>query len=398
MKVMQINSVCGIRSTGKICTDLEEVLRRKGHESRILYGRETAPEIYDSISRRITSPNEIRVHAFLSRIFDNSGFCSKKSTHRMIDEIERYNPDIVHLHNIHGYYLDVDSLFKYLKQSKRNVVWTLHDCWAMTGHCSHFTMAQCEQWKTHCSHCIQKKEYPACYGISNANKNFERKKKAFRNVSNMTIVTPSQWLADITKQSFLKDYPIKLIPNGVDLSVFKPDSQNPYSDTACDGKRVLLSVATAWTDRKGYHDYIRLSKILDDRYQIVLIGLTNKQLKILPKDIVGVKVKNSREELARYYSNAYAVLSLSKEETMGLTVVEALACGTPVVVYNSTALPEIVTVKCGRIVECGNLNGIVKVLDELEEIDLKDCVKRAEEYEKQKMYEEYISLYEEHIK
>lgn len=129
-----------------------------------------------------------------------------------------------------------------------------------------------------------------------------------------------------------------------------------------------------------------------------MIGLTNKQLKILPKDIVGVKVTNSREELARYYSNAYAVLSLSKEETMGLTVVEALACGTPVVVYNSTALPEIVTVKCGRIVECGNLNGIVKVLDELEEIDLIDCVKRAEEYEKQKMYEEYISLYEEHIK
>lgn len=398
MKVLQINSVCGIKSTGRICTDLEEVLRQKGHESIILYGREQAPPMYDSISCRITSPNEVRTHALQSRIFDNSGFCSKKSTLRIINKIEMYNPDIVHLHNVHGYYLDVESLFEYLKRSRRKVVWTLHDCWAMTGHCSHFTMVQCEQWKTQCMHCVQKKEYPACYGVSKVQKNFQRKKKAFTNVPDMTIVTPSHWLADIVKQSFLKDYSVNIIPNGVDLTVFRPDFQNPYRNIVCDNKRVLLGVATAWTTPKGYHDFIRLRELLDSRYQIVLIGLTNKQLDGLPKDIVGIKATNSREELARYYSNAYAVLSLSREETMGLTVAEALACGTPAVVYNATALPEMITEKCGRIIECGNLKEVIRILDELEQIDLNECVKRAENYEKQKMYERYISLYEEKIK
>lgn len=398
MKVLQINSVCGIRSTGKICTDLAEVLQSKGHESRILYGREKAPEIYNDISQRITSVNEVRFCALLSRVFDNSSFGFRKSTIRVIKEIEQYNPDIIHLHNLHGYYLDVEELFAYLKKSKRKVIWTLHDCWAMTGHCSHFTAVKCEQWKTHCLHCIQKKEYPACYGFSNVYKNFDRKKSSFTNVSNMTLVTPSHWLADIIGQSFLKDYPVIPIPNGVDLNVFKPSSQNPYKNIVRDGKRVLLSVATAWSKRKGYDDFIKLSKILDDRYQIVLIGLNEKQMAYLPKEIIGIKATNSREELAGYYSNAYALLSLSKEETMGLTIVEALACGTPAIVYNATALPENITERCGKIIECGNLQKIVNILDEMEKIDSKDCIERAEKFEKQKMYEKYIALYKEVIK
>lgn len=394
MKVLQINSVCGIRSTGKICTDLEEVLRSKGHESRILYGRENCPERYASISQRITSPNEVRIHAIQSRIFDNSGFCSKKSTQRVIHEIENYNPDIVHLHNIHGYYLDVEGVFEYLKKSKQKVVWTLHDCWAMTGHCSHFSAVNCERWKTGCYDCPQKRQYPSSFFVDNSKRNYERKKKAFTQIADLYLVTPSQWLADITKKSFLKEYPIKVIPNGVDFTAFKPNLQNPYKNIICDGKKVLLGVATAWTSRKGYDDFIKLSKLLDDRYQIVLLGLTEKQLQFLPKEIVGIKATNSREKLAQYYSNAYALLSLSREETMGLTVVEALACGTPAVVYNATALPETIIQTCGRVVQSGALEEIVNVLDELERISPEKCIERAKNYEKQKMYEKYISLYE----
>ena len=194
MKVFQINSVCGIRSTGRICTDLAEVLSSSGHECKIAYGRETVPEKYKNISYRIGSNLGVKLNALKARIFDNEGFNAKGATRKLVKEIKAFNPDVIHLHNLHGYYLNLKILFGYLKKADKPVVWTLHDCWAFTGHCSYFDFAGCTKWQTQCHHCSQKKDYPVSKCRDRSRKNYLDKKQIFTGVKNLTIVTPSKWL------------------------------------------------------------------------------------------------------------------------------------------------------------------------------------------------------------
>jgi glycosyltransferase involved in cell wall biosynthesis len=294
----------------------------------------------------------------------------------------------------------MEVLFHYLKKVNIPVVWTFHDCWPITGHCSHFTFVGCEKWKTQCYNCPQKTGYPASYLIDRSKKNFILKKELFNSLSNLTLVPVSQWLSGILKESFLQNYPIKVINNGVNTEVFRPSEVSDFRNKhGLIDKFVLIGVATSWGERKGLNDFIELSKLLDSDFQIVLVGLTKKQIELLPKNILGIERTESVDALADIYASADIVLNLSYEETFGLTTVEGFACGTPGIVYNATASPELIEESTGVVVEQGNMNKLVEAIYTIKNNGKQyysdACVNRAHRlYKKEDRYREYIDLYE----
>ena len=363
MKYLFVNSVCGIGSTGRICTDLAKKMEADGHEVKIAYGRsDVIPDQLRKYSVRIGNSVDVKMHALQTRLFDNHGLASKGATKKFLQWVDEYNPDLVWLHNLHGYYINYELLFQWIKSRPgMQVKWTLHDCWAFTGHCSHFTVAKCEQWKNHCSCCPQTHRYPACYGKGAASQNFDRKREAFTGVKNMTLITPSQWLADLVEQSFLKEYPVEVHYNTIDTNVFKPTPSDFRERYGLVGKKIVLGVASSWGERKGLYDFYKLAMMLDDRYAIVLVGLSEKQIKKLPKNILGIRRTNSPQELAAIYTAADVFVNPSVEETFGMTPVEAKACGTPSIVYEDTACEE-VALKDGNMVVPQNVDALHKAI------------------------------------
>lgn len=335
MKVLQINSVCGIRSTGRICTDLAEVLEQNGHECKIAYGRETVPEKYRKYAVRIGSDFDVKLHALQSRIFDNAGFGSRRATEKFIEWVKEYDPDVIHLHNIHGYYINIEVLFNYLAKADKPVVWTLHDCWTFTGHCAHYSYVKCNKWKTGCYNCPQKKRYPSSLLLDASKKNWLKKKELFTSVKNLTFVIPSKWLVSQVEQSFLSKYPVKVIPNGIDLNVFKPTPSDFREKNGLVGKIILLGVASSWDERKGLNDFVELSKILDEKYKIVLVGLNEKQKKELPENILKITRTNNIQELAEIYTTSDVLFNPTYEDTYPTVNLEAQACGIPVITYRT---------------------------------------------------------------
>lgn len=331
-----INVVCGIRSTGRICTDLAEMLEQKGHKVKIAYGRESVPPQYQKYAVRIGNDIDCKIHGIATRVFDRHGFASKNSTKEFLAWAEKYDPDVLHLHNLHGYYINVEMLFNWIKsRPNMKVIWTLHDCWAFTGHCSNFSYVKCNKWKHECRNCPQKRNYPTCYFIDNSENNFLRKRNAFTGVKNMTIITPSKWLAGLVKQSFLKEYPVKVIHNGIDTDIFKPTPSNFRKKYHLENKKIILGVASTWDRRKGFDDFIKLAEMLDDSYRIVLVGLSAKQMKIIPNKIVGIMRTNNTKELAAIYTAADVFLNLTYEDNYPTVNLEAQACGTPCITYNT---------------------------------------------------------------
>lgn len=363
MKVLFINSVCGIGSTGRICTDLAQQLEAEGNEVRIAYGRKgTVPKQFQKYAVRIGTDWDCKMHAIQTRLFDTHGFGSRRATREFLEWAEEYNPDLLWLHNLHGYYINVEMLFDWIKKHpKMQVKWTLHDCWAFTGHCTHFAMVKCEQWKSKCKDCPQLKRYPACFMMSSVSKNFERKNKAFTGVKNMTLITPSEWLAKLTHDSFLKDYPVEVQYNSVDTSIFKPTPSNFRERYGLQGKIIVLGVANVWEDRKGLFDFYKLAEMLDSRFVIVLVGLSEKQIQELPKGIKGILRTNSAQDLAAIYTAADILVNLSVEETFGMTPVEAQACGTPSIVYEDTACEEIAKMN-GNVVVPQNIDAVYEAI------------------------------------
>ena len=394
MKVLQINSVCGIRSTGKICTDLADVLKEQGHDSLVLYGRENAPLEFDSISKKITTDTEVKLHALSARLFDNAGFASNMATERFISEIEKYNPDIIHLHNLHGYYINVEMLFEYLKSQSRPVVWTLHDCWAFTGHCAHYSFVGCDRWKYGCYGCPQSSQYPKSI-VDCSKRNYEKKRTAFSGVKKMMLITPSEWLRQQLSESFLAEYSVSVIPNGIDLAAFKPTHADIRKKYGIGEGKIILGVASAWSERKGLSDFVRLTELLVDEYKIVLVGI--KDSTALPKKIITIPRTDSREELAAIYTAAYAFYNPSREETMGLTTAEAMACGAPVIAYNLTAISEVVG-DGGLIAPIASAEAVLPLLDKIGDIRRDKCVAKATEYDKNIQFKKYLKIYEELMK
>lgn len=351
MKVLFINSVCGIGSTGRICTDLAQQLEAEGNEVKIAYGRKgTVPEQFQKYAVRIGTDFDCKMHAIQTRLFDTHGFGSKHATKEFLKWAEEYKPDLLWLHNLHGYYINVEMLFDWIKKHpEMQVKWTLHDCWAFTGHCSY---------------CSQLRRYPACFAMSSVSKNFERKRRAFTGVKNMTLITPSKWLADLTRQSFLKEYPVEVHYNTIDTSIFKPTPSDFRERYGLQDKIIVLGVANVWEDRKGLFDFYKLAEMLDDRYVIVLVGLTEKQIKDLPKNIKGIQRTNSPQELAAIYTAADVFVNPTYEDNYPTVNLEAQACGTRVITYDTGGCKETLHTKESTLVQTGAIQVVAEMIEE----------------------------------
>ena len=399
--LLQINSVVNSGSTGRIAEEIGQTAIAAGWESYIAYGRNERPSSSKLI--KVGTDKDIKLHGLQTRLFDRHGLGSKGATTDFIRQIEKIDPDIVHLHNIHGYYINMEVLFHYLKKVNIPVVWTFHDCWPITGHCSHFTFVGCEKWKTQCYNCPLKTGYPASYLIDRSKKNFILKKGLFNSLSNLTLVPVSQWLSGILKESFLQNYPIKVINNGVNTEVFRPSEVSDFRNKhGLIDKFVLIGVATSWGERKGLKDYIELSKILESEFQIVLVGLNKKQIDQLPDNILGIERTESVDALADIYATSDAFINPTYEDTFPTTNLESQACGTPVITYKTGGSPEAIDESTGIVVEQGNMNKLVEAIYTIKKNGKQyysdACVERAHRmYEKEDRYKEYIQLYNELI-
>ena len=359
-----INVVCGIRSTGRICTDLATALEAEGHEVKIAYGRESVPEQFQKYAVRIGGDLDVRLHGINSRLLDAHGLGSTGATKRFLEWAEQYNPDLLWLHNLHGYYINYKLLFEWIKKRPgMEVRWTLHDCWAFTGHCSYFTMAKCEQWKTHCAHCPQKKRYPASYGLDRCKRNYDQKRASFTGVKRMTLITPSNWLAELVRQSFLKEYPVEVHYNTIDRTVFKPTPSDFRKRYGLQDKIMVLGVASVWDERKGLDDFVKLAGMLDDRYAIVLVGLSDKQIRQMPKNIHGLGMTNSAVELAQIYTAADFFFNPTYEDNYSTVNLEAEACGSTVITYDTGGCEETIHSPKSHVIACGNYIEIIGYLE-----------------------------------
>ena len=386
-------------STGRACEETGKLAISLGWDSYIAFGRKNQTSSSKLI--KIGSNLDILLHGFITRLFDRHGFGSSLATRKLIDELKKIKPDIIHLHNLHGYYLNIEILFDYLAKVEIPVVWTLHDCWAFTGHCSHFDFIGCEKWKNFCFSCPQKNKYPTSNWLDNSERNYLDKKRLFNSVKNMTIVSVSSWLDTVVKKSFLQTYPNQIIKNGIDLNVFSPqnNSMSIRNKLGIGNKFMMVGSASTWVKNKGFLDYIKLSKVIDKDIKIVLIGLSQKKTINLPKNIIGLRKTDKVTDLVEIYSAADVILNLSKEETFGLTTVEGFACGTPSIVYNCTASPELITRDTGFVVEEGNIDGLTKAIYELKSKGKATysiaCRKHAEKnYNKEEKLAEYFNLYD----
>ena len=397
MKVLQVNSVCGIRSTGRICTDIAELLEQQGHTCKIAYGRETVPEKYQKYAVKIGTDLGVRGHALKSRFFDCAGFSSARATRKLIKQIKEYNPDIIHLHNLHGYYIHVGILFRFLREYNKPVIWSFYDCWPFTGHCAHFDYNGCEQWKTGCEKCAYKQEYPKSL-FSKAQRNYQKKKELFIGLSNLQLIVPSRWMQTIVMQSYMKDYSIRVLPNGIDLDVFVSvvgDFREKYGLT---DKFIVLGVSSFWNEMKGVEFFNRLAKDLDkEQCQVVLVGKAEEG--VLCDEILHIPATNNIQELCELYTAADVFVNPTLQETQGLTTVESFACGTPAIVFNAGGAAECVDDSCGLIVERGEyqnlLDSVLRVHKREVSFDKQDCIRVAQKYDTRQLYKSFIQLYEE---
>ncbi len=401
-RVILVNTVVGTGSVGRLVEGLYNTLNANGYECMVAYGRDTHPEGMNAY--RIGQDLDVYIHGVLSRLTDRHGFYSKRATLEFIKVIEEFAPDIIHLHNVHGYYLNIRVLFEYLKTTDIRIIWTLHDCWTFTGHCSHFEYIGCMKWVNGCYACEQLAEYPKSVAKDNSEKNYADKKELFTGFEDLTIVTPSQWLKSRVEQSFMGEYHSVVVPTGIDTSVFAPVKEERRDDNLVfrlrislnlRNKNVLLGVANPWRTRKGLQQFVNLSKLVNERCVIVLVGLNDEQLATLPDNIIGIGHTDSVQELAALYSLADIYVNLTLEDTFPTTNIEALACGTPVITYRSGGSAESIDDTCGIAVETNSVQGVVAAIDTI--ISQKgiaytqdDCVRHAMLYDKEVRFEEYI--------
>jgi glycosyltransferase involved in cell wall biosynthesis len=396
-RLLQIDSCLGVCSTGRITEGIAQIAIQNGWECYIAHG---ARYVGSTIQHhyRITSKIEEYIHYAQSLLFGSHGLHSSKATRKLIRWIKNVNPDIINLHCIHGYYLNYKILFEFLDSTDIPVVWTFHDCWSFTGHCGHFESTGCNRWKSVCYGCSLKQDYPRTLIIDRSKKDFILKKKLFASKQELTIVPVSKWLDSLVGESFFKEKSRHVIYNGIDTDTFKFRESNLRQKLNVGHKIVLLAAASAWSKAKGLDDYIKLSKSLPSNYQIILVGIPKDLKKSLPPSILCLPRTNNAIELAELYSMADISLNLSYQETFGLTTVEAMSCGTPCIVYNRTASPELVSEETGLVVPAGDINSLVSSIVEIStkgKAFYKDaCRNRVLNYfDKKDRFEEYVQLY-----
>ena len=390
MKVVQINATCGTGSTGKICAVIGDLLSQRGIDNCIFYtsGVRAHPK-----GVRYADDLYIKTQALRSKLFGSYGLNSHRATAKLISKLTEFAPDLVVMHNLHSHNCNLEMLFRFFKERKQKLVWVFHDCWAFTGYCPHYDMVGCDKWKKEgCHDCPQKKHFSWFFDRSRML--FEKKRQLFSGLD-LTIVTPSKWLAEQVGQSFLREYPVKIIHNGVDLEVFKPTESDFGTRYALEGKYIVLGVAFGWGERKGLDVFIELAKRLDERYQIVLVG-TNEQVdKELPTKIISIHRTNDQAELAKIYTAADVFVNPTREETFPTTHMESLACGTPVVAFDTGGCAEMLDEACGCVVKKNDVDAlereIVRVC-ETRPYSEAGCLARAQEYRDSDHFNEYMSL------
>lgn len=397
MKILQINSSCGQGSTGRICTGIADMLKSYGHDAYIAYGHGFSD--YPNSLNISGGKRDYLTHNILSRLTDSECLHSTIATKRLLNWIESIKPDIVHLHNLHGHYLNIEILFEYLHLSKIDVVMTLHDCWTFTGHCAHFDQYGCEKWKTECCNCQFLKAYPNSWFVDRSRRNFNMKKKLISQLGNrLTIVPVSYWLEGLVRQSFMKDLKIKTIHNGIDLTQFHPiHNDSLYDKYGVRGKKIILGVALPWSGYKGLPDFHKLRSMLSDEYAIIMVGLSEQQIAELPKGIAGITRTDSIRELAEIYTMADVLVNTTYCDNYPTVNLEAIACGTPVITYRTGGSPEAIDSETGMVVEQGDIDGIVKSVEAIcnSQILASDCcLKRAKElFDKVKCFSNYLTIY-----
>lgn len=395
MKVVSINTVCN-GSTGKIVGSISSSLIESGEEAFCIYGRRKG---YANIPcRKIGGFFSFWYHVFLTTVFDLHGHGSYFKTKKIVRELKKLSPDIIHLHNIHGYYINYKVLFNYLKNEYQGrVFWTLHDCLPMTGHCAYFSNVSCEKWESGCHNCPNKKMYPTSLLFDRSRKNYQEKKNLFNGVKDLTIITPSVWLQNIVLSSYLKKYPVKTINNGIDLNIFYPRLTDSIFDkyNIPKDKKVLLGVASIWEKRKGLDDFLMLSKLVNDDYVIVLVGLNNKQISKLKqyKNIIGIRRTENQDDLASLYSVSFALINPTYEDNYPTVNIEALACGTRVIAYDTGGCveqainPNMYIVK--KTTKDNNVKNIIELLETMDDHQDFDTSIYSDKLFTKKMLDEY---------
>lgn len=402
LRIVQINMMHS-GSTGKIMFGLAETARNAEHQvytfSPRYYQRGRNPHFPDIEGHEyFGSPLENMLHLRASQFTGLQGYFSWLGTKELLSKVSAIHPDVIHLHNLHNRTINLPMLFAFIKRSRIPTVWTLHDCWSFTGQCPHFTMEKCDKWRSGCGGCSQIRSYPDAF-VDRTRFMWRKKQSWFTGVPQMTLVTPSQWLAGLVKQSFLREYPVEVIPNGIDLSVFKPRISNfreRYNIPP--SKNILLGVAFGWGERKGLDVFMELAKRLDgSNYQIVLVGTDDSVDKQLPKSIISIHRTENQQQLAEIYTAADLFVNPTREETQGLVNIESLACGTPVVTFRSGGSPECIDEYSGSVVGCDDVNSLEKEIVRIcsaKPYTEAQCLNRAAEFDQFHRFKEYIRLYE----
>ncbi len=391
MKILQVNTVYAVGSTGKIVKELQNACHAHGIDCLAAHRGDVSSDAAIAVSSRFDS----RLHGWLSRFTMFKGCFSYFKTRRFLRHVKAYKPDLIHLHNLHGSYIHIGLLMKYIKKNRIAVVFTLHDCWAFTAICSHFTVAECDKWQSGCGKCPQRKECSSS-PIDFTKSVWKLKKKWFTGVEDLTVVTPSHWLKELVGQSFLRDYPVKVIHNGIDLAVFHPTPSDFRRVYRLENKKIVLGVAYGWGYKKGLDVMIALAEKLPEDYAVVIVGTDDTVDKMLPPDVISIHRTESQKELSEIYTAADVFVNPTREEVLGLVNLEALACGTPVITFQTGGSPECIDTTCGIAVPVNDVSamerGILRVCEE-HPFSKENCIRRASYFDKDMRFEEYVSLY-----
>lgn len=404
-KLLQINPVIRVNtSTGRIMQEIGELAMQNGWECHIAYskGRDGIRECRSDIVP-VGNKWSTAWHGIETRLFDRHGLASSHATRQFVRKIEEIRPDVVHIHNIHGYFLNYQILFDYLSKAGIPVVWTVHDCWLYTGHCYYYSFAGCDRWQTGCHHCPQKKEFPTSLFCDRSRRNFEDKKAAFTSMplDRMIIVPVSEWIRNEMRRSFLSAYPFRVIHNGINTDIFNIyDDRQVRTAFGLGDRHILLGVASIWSREKGLDDFIRMAGMLNEDEVVVLVGIKPEDRKRLPDNVVGIARTENIRQLAELYAAADVFVNPTWQDNYPTVNMEAIACGTPVVTYRTGGSVEVITPATGMIVEQGNLNELLKSIREIESKGKASYQEACRKYallnfKKEDRYMEYLRLYEE---
>lgn len=384
-RILFINSVCGFGSTGRIVADLSKI---EGYETLVCYGRK---KDYANVnSYKFANFFDNALGTIRTILFDNNLSICTLATKRLIKKIKKFNPDIIHLHNLHGYYVNVEMLFKFLKEYNKPVVWTLHDCWPLTGYCAAIDFYKCDKYKIECKDCPHKFSYPFSLFKQRIKKEYYLKKELFNGINNLTIVTPSKWMMSLVDNSYLKNCKKEVINNGINLDDFKQTKDKNDVFT-------VIAVAGVWAEDRGLNEMNKIIPLLDKDIEVVAVGQNSEQI----KDCISIKYTNSKKELIDLYSSSHLLLMPTLDDNFPTVNIEALACGTPVITYKTGGSPEIIDEKTGIVIEKGDFVSMASIVNRIKEsyrFDSFDCIKRASKYSVNIMTKNYEKLYAKSIK